>query len=72
MAKSNQSHSTDILHEKLDVLARLITVQLVHNDFGGLTQEDQIRVLSRHGLRNRDISSLLGVKPPNVSAALKK
>ena len=60
------------LSDKLETLTRLITVQLVHSDFADLNQVEQIKILSRHGLKNKNISSLLGVKPPNVSAALKK
>lgn len=58
--------------EKLDLISRLMTVQLLYKDFSEMNQREQIRVLNKHGLRNKEISNLLGVKPPNVSAALKK
>ncbi len=64
--------SDKLLIEKIDLMTRLIAVQLLHNDFPKLSQVKQIKTLSRHGLKNKDISTLLGVKPPNVSAALKK
>lgn len=70
-ANRNSSLGSSVV-DKLDLIARLTAVQITHRDFSELIQVEQIKVLSKHGLKNKEISSLLGVKPPNVSAALKK
>jgi len=68
----NPTTGEQLILERLEVLSRLITVSMVRKDFSELNQDNQIKVLFKHGLKNKDISSLLGIKQPNVSRSLKK
>lgn len=62
MAKSTEQ----LVLEKLDQLLRVLTISVTR----GLKQREQIALLNRAGLQQKDIASLVGTTPNTVNVEL--
>jgi len=69
--KKSQTGNQKGLVEKFDLLAKLLGVIASEKDFAEKTQAQQVKILAKRGIRSNDIAKILGMKPPNVSKALK-
>lgn len=70
-AKNNQQFDQEIA-EKLDVIMRLLGLAVTQKDLPSLSQGDQIILMNKAGLRNKDIAGIFGIKSQQVTNALSK
>lgn len=62
----------DPILRQLKVLTTLVAVSMTDKDFSDHTQQKQIAILGKYGLRNKELTELFGITRQQVNNALAK